>query len=88
MKGESRAVVSVRVPPGSPHGRSPALIVEPAQDAASPLTLAAQQTGEGALEFLARAGVNYGVNATVEVAQPKDYFEHRLRRLQSWEERA
>lgn len=78
----------MRVPPGSPHGRSPTLIVEPAQDAAPPLALATQKTGECALEFLARAGVNYGVNATVEVAQPEDYFEHHLRRLQSWEERS
>ncbi len=71
----------MRVPPGPSHGCSPALVVEPAQDAAAPLALAAYQTGEGTLELLARAGVNYRVNATVEVAQPEDYFEHHLRGL-------
>lgn len=81
MKGKSRAVVSVRVLPGSSHGCSPALVVEPAQGAAAPLALAADQTGEGTMELLARAGVNYGVNATVEVAQPEYYFEHCLRGL-------
>lgn len=86
VEGKYRAVVPMRVSFGSPHGRSPALVVETPDDATATMALTAQESGECALEFFAGTGVDYRVDAAVEVAQPEDYFEHHLRRLQRWEE--
>lgn len=52
------------------------------------LTAAAlKDTYEGLLELSAVAGVDDGVQAAVEVAQPEDHLEQRLRRTKVWVER-
>lgn len=45
-------------------------------------TLTPQEPGEGTLELFAGARVDHGVDAAVEVSQPEDDLEHRLRGLQ------
>lgn len=85
---EARAVLPTRVPSRGLDRRAPALVVEAAQDTPAALALAAEQAGEGALELLAGAGVDDGVDAAVEVAQPEDDFEHDLRGLQLGEQGA
>lgn len=69
-------------------GRAPALVVEAPQDSAAAVALAAEETGEGALELFARARVDDRVNAAVEVAQPEDDLKDHVRWLQCREEGA
>ena len=76
------------VPLDALDGRPPPLVVEAAQSAAAALAAAAQQAGEGAAELLAGAGVDHGVDAAVEVAQPEHHLEQRVGGLQRREQGA
>lgn len=57
-----------------------AVVVRPPALLFSLLTLAPEDPNEGLLELTAVAGVNNGVQAAVEVAQPEDHFEECFRR--------
>lgn len=46
-----------------------------------PETMSAQHAEEGFLELLTGARVDDGVDTAVEIAEPKGYLEHRVRRL-------
>lgn len=41
---------------------------------------------EGFLELLAGTGVDYGVNAAVQVTQPESYLKDGFRRLPGWKD--
>lgn len=58
----------------SQRGGSPALCVENA--------------GKGFLELPAKARVDDGVDAAVEIAQPEGYLKNGVRRFAGWEDRA
>lgn len=64
----------------------PPLVVEAAQEPLSMMTLTPEEPSECSLELFAGAGVNHGVDAAVEVTQPKDYLEHSFRWFQRREE--
>lgn len=65
-----------------------AVVVGPPAGALALVTLAFQNANEGQLELAVVAGIDDGVEAAVEVAQPKDDFEEHLRRPQVHVERA
>lgn len=71
---------------GSLDSCPPPLVVEATQDPPSLATLAPEEPSESPLELFAGAGVDHGVDAAVEVAQPKDHLEHGFRWFQCWEE--
>lgn len=50
--------------------------------------LAAENAGKGFLELTAEAGIDDGVDAAVEVAQPEAYLKNGLRGFIGWEDRA
>lgn len=50
--------------------------------------LAAEHAGKGFLELTAEAGIDDGVDAAVEVAQPEAYLKNGLRRFIGREDRA
>lgn len=64
----------------------PPLVIKATQDSLSFVTLALEEPGESALELFAGAGVDHGVDAAVEVAQPEDHLEDRFGWFQCWEE--
>lgn len=63
------------------HGRArlDAVVVRPPALLFLLLTLAPEDPNEGLLELTAVTGVNNGVQAAVEVAQPEDHFEECFR---------
>lgn len=63
--------VSSRAVDGGP---SPRVIINP-PDGPLPTTLALEQTDESSFELFAGAGVDDGVHAAVEVAEPEDNLE-------------
>lgn len=50
--------------------------------------LGVENAGKGFLELPAEAGVDDGVDAAVEVAQPEGDLKNGVRRLAGWEDRA
>lgn len=86
--GKARLVVAPLIPCHSPNGCPPPLVVEAAQEPLPLSALTSQEPREGALELLAGTRVDHGVDAAVEVTQPEDDLEHRLRGLQRREEGA
>lgn len=85
MEGETGAVVLAGLSPRALDRSPPPLVVEAAQSPPPALALALKESGEGPLELLAGAGVDDGVDAAVEVAQPEDHFEHHPSGLQGRE---
>lgn len=83
---EAWLVVSPLILCHSPDSCPPPLVVEAAQEPLPVATLTPQEPREGALELFAGARVDHGVDAAVEVSQPEDDLEHRLRGLQGREE--
>lgn len=67
-------------------GPSPVVVVDPPNGPPPPPALALEEAGESPLELFARARVDDGVDAAVEVAQPEDNFEEHPRGLQGREE--
>lgn len=55
------------------------VIVCPPPGSLTLVTLAAEDANEGDLELTVVAWVDDGVEAAVEVAQPKDHFEEEIR---------
>lgn len=58
------------------------VIVCPPSGTFTLVTLASEDAYEGQLELTVVAGVDDGVQAAVEVAQPEDHFEEEIRRAQ------
>lgn len=87
MHSIARLIVSPLIPCHSLDSCPPPLVIKAAQDPLSLVTLAPEEPSEGALELFAGAGVDHGVDAAVEVAQPEDHLEDSFGWLQSWEER-
>lgn len=79
-------IVSPLIPCHSFDSCPPPLVIEAAQDPLSLVTLTPEEASESSLELFAGAGVDHGVDAAVEVAQPKDHLEHSIRWLQCREE--
>lgn len=52
------------------------------------LALGVENAGKGFLELPAKARVDDGVDAAVEIAQPEGYLKNGVRRLAGWEDRA
>lgn len=69
-----------------PIGVSAAAQTAAAATPAATAALAPKDTHEGALELLAGARVDDGVEAAVEVAQPEHHLEHGVRGLQGGEQ--
>lgn len=65
-----------------------AVVVGPPARALALVTLAFEDANEGQLELAVVAGVDDGVEAAVEVAEPEDDLEEHLRRSQVHVERA
>lgn len=75
-------IISPLIPCHSLDSRPPSLVIEATQDPLSLVTLAPEEPSESPLELLAGAGVDHGVDAAVEVAQPKDHLEYSFGWLQ------
>lgn len=86
MHSIARLIVSPLIPCHSLDSCPPPLVVEATQDPLSLVTLALEEPGERPLELFTGAGVDHGVDAAVEVAQPKDHLEHSFGWLQCREE--
>ena len=86
MHSIARLEVCSLIPCPSPDSCPPPLVIEATQDPPSLVTLAPEEPSKSPLELFAGAGVDHWVDATVEVAQPKDHLEQSIRWLQCWEE--
>lgn len=86
MHSIARLIIARLIPRHSLDGSPPPLVVKAAKHPTLLVTLAPEEPGESPLELFAGAGVDHGVDAAVEVSQPKDHLEHSFRGLQRWEE--
>lgn len=86
MHGVTGLVVSPLISCHSLDSCSPPLVIEAAQDPSFVVTLAPEEASESPLELFAGAGVDHGVDAAVEVSQPKDDLKYRFRWFQCREE--
>lgn len=76
----SRVNANVGVVGGAEVG---AIVVCPQSSGSFVLALASEDADEGLLEFTAVARIYDGIQAAVEVAQPKDHFKEGLWRTQA-----
>lgn len=86
VHGVARPIVPPLVPRHAFDGRPPPLAVEAPQNPPPLVALAPEQASESPLELLAGTGVNHGVDAAVEVAQPKYHLKYGVGRFQGGKE--
>lgn len=81
MHSVARLIIASLIPCHSLDSSPPPLVIEAAKDPTFLVTLALEEPSESPLELFTGAGVDNGVDAAVEVSQPKDHLEHSFRRF-------